>query len=105
VGLTTGYCGCTTTFSSWNQDAAAFVVSSADVRLSTLSFCMGQADYLTITHTHVQVVTYLLILFEGITAPLVGFIMGTYTSLERETLLGLCNSSCCGVQADMRTSS
>lgn len=56
VGLTTGYCGCTTTFSSWNQDAAAFVVSSADV------------------------VTYLLILFEGITAPLVGFIMGRHAN-------------------------
>ncbi len=37
VGLTTGYCGSTTTFSSWNQDAAALVVRSADVRLLRLS--------------------------------------------------------------------
>jgi fluoride ion exporter CrcB/FEX len=41
VGLTTGYCGCTTTFSSWNQDAAAFVVSSADVRSLSPVFRCG----------------------------------------------------------------
>jgi len=54
VGLTTGYCGCTTTFSSWSQDAAAGVVSSANV------------------------VVYLLVLFEGIAAPFICFVAGRH---------------------------